>query len=416
MLGMPETMNGSRWLWLAKVLAMVLALAKPNLFAAEPGKRALLRANETIENATLARANATIATFRAEEKEREVPLEKLVRYGHFVDATRGPQILLADGSLLIANVREWDGAKLQVQSAAMGTLNLPLERVVGLLWQVPQSATSRDRLLRGINQFQGNQDVVWLPNGDRLSGTVGGLTGDQFVLEAESGKTNLPLSRVVAVALNPTLIDHPTAKSARFVLGLNDGSRLNLESLQVADNKCSVACLAGFTAEFGLSNVVAWQNLSGGVIFLSDLEPTKFQQVPLVQLGWPLGRDRSCAGELLRCSGRVYLKGLGMHAPAAAAYQLDREYRALCGEIGVDDHVGLQGSVGFHIDLATGAEGDQGGTWKSSFSSPIFRGHDPTKRFQIDLHGARAIRLRAEVADRGEERDFANWLDVRLEP
>ena len=72
------------------------------------------------------------------------------------------------------------------------------------------------------------------------------------------------------------------------------------------------------------------QPLHSDSVYLSALEPASYRHVPLLDVDWPLGRDQSVSGGLLRSGGHVYRRGLGMHSTSRAVYELGGEYRLVC--------------------------------------------------------------------------------------
>ena len=57
-------------------------------------------------------------------------------------------------------------------------------------------------------------------------------------------------------------------------------------------------------------------------MYLSDLKPAEYHQTPYLDLPWPYQTDRNVTGGLLRCGGRLYLKGLGVHSAARLVYKI----------------------------------------------------------------------------------------------
>jgi hypothetical protein len=52
--------------------------------------------------------------------------------------------------------------------------------------------------------------------------------------------------------------------------------------------------------------------------------------------------------------------------------------------------------------------------WTPAYESPILRGGDPPLPISVDLKGAKRMALIVDFADRGDECDWANWLQSRL--
>ena len=99
-----------------------------------------------------------------------------------------------------------------------------------------------------------------------------------------------------------------------------------------------------------------------------------------------------------------------MHSASRLTYDLDRPYRRFDAELAVDDVAAGKGSVVFRVFVD---EGD--GRWRAAFTSGIVRGGPPLP-MSVDLQGAKRLSLLVEFADRGDERDDADWLDARLIP
>ena len=94
-------------------------------------------------------------------------------------------------------------------------------------------------------------------------------------------------------------------------------------------------------------------------------------------------------GGQLRCGGRLYLKGLGVHSAARLSYKLDRPWSRFQAEVGIDDSTAGRGSVGFRIFV----------DGKLKYASPAVRGGMPPQAVSVDLAGAKQLDL---VVDYGE--------------
>jgi hypothetical protein len=110
-----------------------------------------------------------------------------------------------------------------------------------------------------------------------------------------------------------------------------------------------------------------------------------------------------------------------MHSAASATYALDKPYRRFEAELAIDDSVfgdaesatrdgrPSRGSVIFRVYID---DGD--GTWQLRHTSETIRGGDKPTSVSVDLGGANRISLIVDFADRADEWDRADWLDVRL--
>lgn len=359
--------------------------------------------------------------FQTAEAPRAVAARDLQRWGEYADTCRLMQIVLADGSLLVAQLARIAEDKLAVDGETCGRLEIPLARARGLIVDPPPSAADRDRLLEQIATAQGVEDQLLLKNGDVLRGVLktvqarGGTTepGPLVTTFTVEGRDLLvPENKTLAIVFNPALTD-PTAKPAFSCLaGFRDGSLLNVAQVSSATAFQRMALAGAVTLELDpellRSDLVLLQPISQRVVYLSDLVPLGYKHIPYLETNWPLGRDRSVTGERLRHGGRTYAKGLGMHSASRAAYRLDGHWRRFEAELALDDSAGRQGSVVFRVFL-----GDVAESWKRAYESPIVRGGDPVLPISVELGNAQAIALIVDYADEGDVLDRAAWLNAR---
>lgn len=127
--------------------------------------------------------------------------------------------------------------------------------------------------------------------------------------------------------------------------------------------------------------------------------------------GWgPVERDRSNGealagdGRTITLNGRTYARGLGVHAASSLSYALGGTCSALQTDIGVDDEVGVKGSVVFQV-WADGVR---------LYDSGRMTGKTTTKRLSLDLTGRRTLTLVVTDSGDGAAADHADWADARL--
>ena len=79
---------------------------------------------------------------------------------------------------------------------------------------------------------------------------------------------------------------------------------------------------AGQTWKTARERLAFLQPLGGRAVYLSDVKPADYRQTPFLDLPWPLRDDRNVTGGMLRCHGRLWLKGLGVHSAARLVYAI----------------------------------------------------------------------------------------------
>jgi hypothetical protein len=344
-------------------------------------------------------------SFRSGDKLQTLPAAELVRWGTCVEPQRGPLVLLADGGLLaVSDPLQADKERLTAESDLLGVLRLPLEAVAAVVFRLPAGRRERDLLFDGLARTAGESDRLVLDNGDELSGLLEAIDEKAVKLRAQVGPVELKPERVAAVVLNPALRQRSKPQGLHAWVGLADGSRLLVGQLLLAPTTLSVTTVGGQTWKGKPGGLVFLQPLGGRATYLSDLTPEGYRHVPFLDLAWPYHADRSVTGGGLRCGGRLYLKGLGVHSAARLSYRLDQPYRRFEAELGIDDETAGAGSVRFRIFL----------DGRERFTSPIVRGGDAPVPVVLDLGGTKRLDLVVDYADQGDVMDHADWLDARL--
>ncbi|MEN6459614.1 MAG: NPCBM/NEW2 domain-containing protein [Thermoguttaceae bacterium] len=389
-------------------------------------------------------------TFGVGDQRRTIPAADLVKWGRCLEQGRGGLLVLIDGSLLVVDGVTADQQRVTAESDSLGALELPLEAIAGVVFHPPSDPQRRDAIVDRIVQPTASRslagdspvvsaavtaDRVILFNGDELAGLLTGIADESVRLKTDAGPVEIANERVLAIVFNPSLRrkladgECPT----KAWLGLCDGSRL-LATRLIVDGDRTTFTAVGQPLTASRGEVAFLQPLGGRVVYLSDTTPSEYRQTPLLELSWPCGNDRNVSGGLLRADGRLYLKGLGVHADARLVYVLAsgdagrgmgdagrspigrkageapgaravgmaaRRFESL---VAIDDSAAGGGSVRFHV-LVDGRE---------QFVSPILRGGDRPAPVSVDLTGAKRLELIVDSADRGDVLDRADWLDARI--
>jgi hypothetical protein len=340
---------------------------------------------------------------------RAISADDLALWGAFVEPAGGIQVILAGGGWIAVETARIEKEQVRAQSQTFGELNLPIERIAGIMYQPPHDLAKRDRLIARMLAPGGQSDRLLLDNGDELSGAVTGSKEEKMLLQNEAGQTDVKIDKLTAILFNPTLTDQSRPSGLRCWVGFRDGSRLMAIELTATPDTARLKLPGGVEVNAPTKTVVALQSLGGRVVYLSDLKPASYRHIPFLQLTWPFQADRSVLGSQLRSGGRPYAKGLGMHSPARITYDLDRPYRRFQAEVAIDGEAGPRGSVVFRVFTDDGS-----GVWQQRATSEIIRGGELPTPITIDLTAAKRISLLVDYADHGDELDHADWLNARL--
>lgn len=342
--------------------------------------------------------------FNAHGASRELSAADLVRWGRPREPRRGPLLVLADGGFLSADVLKADKKRLTADSALFGTIEVPLERIAGVILQLPADRHGRDLLLDTVSSAQGNADEAILTNGDRIAGRFESLSETSLQIQSPVGAVDIQPARLRAMIFNPSLLDRAVPPGLHWLAGFVDGSRL-LANQVVLDAKLVKLTLSGGLAWTTVpEDLVFLQPQGGRAVYLSDLKADGYRHVPFLELPWNYYDDRNVTGGWLRAAGRVYAKGLGMHSASRIRYRLDGGHTRFDALLAVDDSAGGRGSVRFRVFV----------DGSPKYTSPTVRGGDPPLPVSVDLQGSQRLDLVVDFADRADERDHADWLEARL--
>ncbi len=116
------------------------------------------------------------------------------------------------------------------------------------------------------------------------------------------------------------------------------------------------------------------------------------------------GEQGAKDGNELTLDGKVYNKGLGVHAVSNIKYFVGGQCSAFNAVIGVDDFQANRGSVVFSV-VGDGVE---------LYNSGTVTGADKAKVISVPLNGAKYIELKVGDGGNGNGNDWADWADAKF--
>ena len=179
------------------------------------------------------------------ESERVIAAADLVRWGQSRVPGNRPHVVLADGSLLIAEIVQLTGDHVVIQSDLWQETLLPLETVRGILLKPSSDPVQRDRWLDRIRKRTDRQDTLYLQNKDTVEGVLAGFAkvseeNLERAFQMRSGQRTaplrIPLKNVVAVGFNATLVRKPGKDQVKAGIGFREGSWLQVREMAVKDH------------------------------------------------------------------------------------------------------------------------------------------------------------------------------------
>ena len=366
--------------------------------------------------------------FHSKQGERTISLDQLVRWSTPRDVTPSGQMVLADGSRIVLaeswgsdSSVTWASDKVRATTGLFGQVSIPKPELRAILLDAPSDDVVFFRLLDEQLAWHGPNERLLLAGGDRLDGRLlsigpsdqSGRSETVVAFESSAGRLKLPTGQVTAILFASPQQENST-QQAPIGVGLQDGSWLVARSIAAGEGSMKVQLGTGIELSGGrLGDIRSLQALgnraaTGRLAYLSDLEASEYQHTPYLGIPWPYCRDRNAQQGQLRVGGKIYPKGLGMHSSSRLTYRVDDHWKMFAAEVAVDNAADGRGSVVFRVLLL------RDDRWQVAYESPVVRGGEAPRSVMIDLAGATQIALDVGYADRGDQRDLADWLDARF--
>jgi hypothetical protein len=368
--------------------------------------------------------------FAQDSQRRSVRFDDLVSWGSYADRSPGTHVVMADGSVLVADVLGIEQDAVVVVGRLWQETRLPRASVRAILFHVPGDLSRRDELFWRAVASDRQESRLLLENGDELTGQLPDvvpreagafqLTRITWIGEDSKQSVEVPLDRVIAVLLTAGTQDAPLKSVNTVVVGLRDGSLIRAQTMRRRERQLEFQLAVGPRLSTESSDVatgdpweavVLLQPLGAQVTYVSDLDVLGYKHIPFLDNSWSYQRDRSVSGGRLRHAGHVWTKGLGMHSSSRLAIEARGKYQELHAELAIDQRAADQGSVVFRVYVQ-----DAAGNWSLVYESGVVRGADPLVAMRVDVRSAERLALIVDFADRADQWDHANWLNARLIP
>lgn len=345
-----------------------------------------------------------------EGNHRKIPLAGLVKLGREgVSPSLRPEgsvLLFPEGDRLHrCSIGAANDTTVDVQAFSVpGTLAVPLESLLGIVFSLPQDRDDAESLVRRVREYPRASEILWLANDDRLNVGFLGLTDKAIQYQSGNQPESIDRARVSALGFDPALVAYPAPPEGHVELTLADGSRLGVIGPKVEQGQIVGNARFGPTVRIPIHEIVWMHARSSSVVYLTTRVPAAEKLIPFIGPTRPVRRDSTVEGHPFRLQGVEYDRGLGAQSRTLLAYRLepgDRRFQAL---VGVDDRAGPLGSVVFKARVDN----------REVFLSPPMAAGDPPQAIDVDLSGATTLILFTEFGERGGVRDLADWVEARI--
>lgn len=406
------------------VLASICAAICAVIVAPLHAQSILHTSEEIVPDAQLMQLNDKDQwTFDVSGKLKTVDGSAMVRWGAWSGALQKSAIWLTDGSWLAGRIDFESGQEITLHSDWFQPVKISLRNIRGIVMIAPASINAWNRLQSQLESTTGGRDTLWLSGNRQIAGVLR-LEHDEFerlpryVLENAGQTIPVDASEVQAILFSPTLLGKIPDQSKQAVIGIDDGSRLNIRKLSQKADRIHIELVDGLTLESLDSRtefcrgIMCITNLPARTTFLSSLEPASYKYVAQSQLAWPLGRNRDLLGQPLMNSIGIVDRGLATHSSSQVAYRLDGSEKKFLAELvlakpadGADSRLG---SASCQILVARSGKLQQIATYN------LDRSDAAPRPIALEIAGSQLLVLVTEESDFGQYGDQVLWLEARL--
>lgn len=366
-------------------------------------------------------------SFSVAEKVTKLAPARIVRWGAWSGVLDDQAVWLSDDSFICGEVNI-QAAEVTVANDWLQIPTLAWNSIRGLVLIPPRTLNNWLSLSSQMQAASGEEDVVWLKDGKRLSGIVrlddaSDIQGAPTITVDSTGQTiTLRLADIQAIVFSPALLGPVSKHRGATQICLLDGSRLWTTQIS------SSPTVSQLTLENGLllQSIDAPEQFAGAINgiaqsaatsqFLSDLPPASYRHLPDSTLRWELGVDRDVLGAPLHTESGIFQRGLATHSSSQVAYRWDGSPVRLLAEAtlaaapaGATDRLG---SVACQVLVASSGALRTVHTFQ--LQRPAAGSAPSVELIKLDLKDARLIVLVTDKADYGQYGDHLLWLDARL--
>jgi len=285
-------------------------------------------------------------------------------------------------------------------------LDVPMARVLGVYMGMADHKESPESFAKRL-KARGVDDLLLARSKDgevvAIAGVVEGVKDNKLTFNYQGRARALPMKQVEGLILAARPGPAPPSE-VRPTFSMAGGIALSGRWTAIEAATWRVETPWGQVVKLPAAEVRGVRVRGGRMAYLSDLEPSKVEEVPYFGRRSPYRKDVNLDGDPLRLDGQVVAKGLAVHSRSSLTYDLDRRYATFEALVGFDDSALKKGRVACRV-LADG---------KEIYANPDLRADAPPVRLSLPVAGADQLRL---VVDFGPDEDTGDrviWGNARL--
>ncbi|MDB5351951.1 MAG: putative carbohydrate binding protein [Planctomycetota bacterium] len=316
------------------------------------------------------------------------------------------RVYLSDDEQLFGKLESITEDALGLTTPWGDRLDVPIARVVAVYMGMSDHKETPESFANRL-KAQGGEDLLLVRAKDgevvAIAGGVERAKDNKLTFVYQGKSRTLPLKSVEGLILAGRPEPKPPAE-VRPTFSLAGGLVVSGRWDKIEANAWHVEAPWGQVMKLPAADVRGVRFRGGRMAYLSDLEPSKVEEIPYFGRRAPYRRDVNLDGAPLRLDGQVIDKGLAVHSRTRLTYDLDRRYATFEALVGFDDAAKKKGRV----DCRVFADG------KEVYANPDLRADAPPVKLVLPVTGAEQIQL---VIDFGPDQDTGDrviWGNARI--
>jgi len=310
----------------------------------------------------------------------------------------------ADGGRLHASLADSDKpGHVALDAGFAAPLVVPFNALAGIRFAVDRNAADSDFARRLDERRAGRDLLIAIRDGKEIvmPGAVEAIDADGWAFRFKDREISAPLDSARSVVFGAVPGKRRNAPAALHLAG---GDRLLGRVVSADADHLRFDPTATDPIAIPWARVDALRLRSNRLVSLVDLEPVAVRQDAFFGQTWPVRRNRSVTGAPLSVDGRVYDRGIGVHAGCTLVYELPGTFERFSMYVAIDDAARPNGNVLVRI-----VAGDH-----LVFESEPITGRTPPQKIDVKLRGARRLELTCDMGDELDLGDHVDWLEPVL--
>ncbi len=285
-------------------------------------------------------------------------------------------------------------------------LEVPLARVIAVHIGVLDRKESPESFAKRL-KTRGSEDqlLAQTKNGEVIAipGILEGVDNDKLRFRYQDRTRTMPLKQVEGVIMGARP-EPPPADELHPTFTLPHGVVVSGKWQDLDSSVWKVESAWGQPLNVPASEIQSVRFSGGKMTYLSDLTPSKVDEISFFghRLSWR--RDVSLVGEPLRMKGQTYARGLAVHSRCSLTYELGGRYSTFEALVGFDDAAKGRGRVDCRVFADS----------KELYSNPDLNASGPPVKLKLPITGADQLRLLVDFGRGQDTGDRVIWANARV--